>query len=787
MYFLGLITRCKDEFFINEFCNYYIDQGVDKIYILDDNSNDKSIYNNITNPKVIIIYSNNIISNNYASTIYKQNKDNFKWLIYVDVDEFIVTSKNMNNTIRYELENEFNDVDCIKIPWVIMSCNGIDKNPSSILLENTYRWNHDLTHNHNIKKFRCRYQEIEVKCIFKTAKFEDIIDHNPINPINNVKIVDGIRKKKQELKTNYKKLRENDISEGFLLCYHYRIISIQNCINKLKNNFWYINDQYTLNQLLDTDYNEVKDELLVYKIQSINIKKYFSNFNKKYFLGLLTRCKDEFMVKEFCDYYIKQGVQKIIILDDNSSDTSIYDNIDNNIVTVYYAKNNSKCHEFECDIKCTCNRVLADMIYQQIKENFEWLIYIDIDEFIATRKNESMTIYQEILNTYHNTDTICIMIPWIIMLPYGDTNPKSVLNTNIYRINYDNKPIIKLESGKKYIGSGKFNCQYTGHQIQCKSIFKCEYFDRIHDINNPNDHHPLYQNTNYYHWIESLCNNLIPKYTKELPHNYVTEDKIKNGYFVCYHYRIVSKEHAIQKLKSNNWYIQFNYTLDNMIKTFDNNNIIDTRMKYIYPNNILKYVHITKTSGTYIEDLGFYKGFLWGRFDDKLNYLKGKYSRKGISTFSHWHEPIIYLNEKPYSENTKLFTIVRNPYKRIISECLCEWGGILASKMETVDDLNIYIKEQILSIDLENLRHHFLPQYLYTHKNQRQMIDYIIKYEEIHKFNDLMQQYDLDIEYIPKSTELKFSVNDISKENIKLINEIYHLDFVCFNYNKILI
>ena len=54
--FLGLITRCKDEFFIKEFCDYYLQQGVDKIYVIDDNSNNKSIYNKIINNKNIIIF-----------------------------------------------------------------------------------------------------------------------------------------------------------------------------------------------------------------------------------------------------------------------------------------------------------------------------------------------------------------------------------------------------------------------------------------------------------------------------------------------------------------------------------------------------------------------------------------------------------------------------------------------------------------------------------------------------------------------------------------------------------
>ena len=275
MLFLGLITRCKDEFFIKEFCDYYLSQEVDKIFVIDDNSNDKSIYNNINDNKIEIIYEKNIIKNNYANKLYKQIKSNFKWMIYCDVDEFITTKKNITNTIKDELNTTFKDVDCIKIPWVMMSCNNRDKNPNSILLENTYRWNHNKKHPHKIHKFRCRYNQIEIKCIFKTDKFNSIWDHHPKENIDNIITVDGVRKKKQHLNTFYKNLRENDIENGILLCYHYRIISKENCINKLKNNLWYIQNGYTIDDLMSCDYPEIIDETLKYKI--ISMKRNYTN------------------------------------------------------------------------------------------------------------------------------------------------------------------------------------------------------------------------------------------------------------------------------------------------------------------------------------------------------------------------------------------------------------------------------------------------------------------------------------------------------------------------------
>ena len=265
MFFLGLITRCKDEFFIKEFCDYYLSQGVDKIFVIDDNSEDKTIYDNINDDRVEIIYEKNLFKQEQmrvANKYYKKLKHNFKWIISLDVDEFITTKLNITNTIRDELNTTFKDVDCVKIPWVMMSCNNRDKNPKSILLENTYRWNHDKKHSSSSSwsKFRCRYNQIEVKCIFKTEKFDGIDIHHPKKPVKDCITVDSISKKEQKLNPFYNNLREDDIKNGYLLCYHYRIISRENCQNKLKKHHQYL--KFQLEDLMNFDYPEIIDETL---------------------------------------------------------------------------------------------------------------------------------------------------------------------------------------------------------------------------------------------------------------------------------------------------------------------------------------------------------------------------------------------------------------------------------------------------------------------------------------------------------------------------------------------
>ena len=223
-YFLGLITRCKDEFFIKEFCDYYISQGVNKIYVIDDDSDDKSIYNNITNKHVEIVYETNVFKTfnrkswdqmHTVNKLYKTIRNKFEWLISVDVDEFITTKRHKNNTIKRELKTTFKNIDCVCVPWVMMSSNGRKKNPKRILLENTYRWNHDLKHKKVEKKygkFRCLYNRIQIKCIFKTNKFDTIMVHYPLSS-NNRKRLGVDSKKTQYIKYKWKKLRKYDYAE----------------------------------------------------------------------------------------------------------------------------------------------------------------------------------------------------------------------------------------------------------------------------------------------------------------------------------------------------------------------------------------------------------------------------------------------------------------------------------------------------------------------------------------------------------------------------------------------
>ena len=188
----------------------------------------------------------------------------------------------------------------------------------------------------------------------------------------------------------------------------------------------------------------------------------------------------------------------------------------------------------------------------------------------------------------------------------------------------------------------------------------------------------------------------------------------------------------------------------------------------------LKFIHITKNAGTSIEELGKKNNILWGKHHKEYGW---------------WHEPFF---KKPHSIKSKYnwFAVVRNPYTRIISEFYCKWGTFMKkSKKEiSVEEFNAIIKNKIL--DRNNKKEwwvygHYLEQYLYI--DMRYKI-HILKLENIkEEFENLMNQYSLDIklDVIMNKNEKQYTIDNLSRDVIDLINVVYDRDFKMFGYKKL--
>ena len=141
--------------------------------------------------------------------------------------------------------------------------------------------------------------------------------------------------------------------------------------------------------------DEVKMNLKVNIFKIINILFYvifilrisFINNKKQIKIALCTMGKRENLyAKEFIDYYIKLGIDSIFIYDDNNLDSEkISDVIDlsyKKYVTIYEAKNKKIFNQSDAFTDC----------YLKNKQNFNWFLMVDMDEFLYI-KNDKLKNY----------------------------------------------------------------------------------------------------------------------------------------------------------------------------------------------------------------------------------------------------------------------------------------------------------------------------------------------------------------------------------------------------------
>ena len=189
------------------------------------------------------------------------------------------------------------------------------------------------------------------------------------------------------------------------------------------------------------------------------------------------------------------------------------------------------------------------------------------------------------------------------------------------------------------------------------------------------------------------------------------------------------------------------------------------------------FIHIPKTGGTSVEQ--FIKDndrntllFIGVRNNRSLQHLMARELKLTIP----------YIYKKYYK-----FSIVRNPYDRLLSEYYWNPTVNLAyksgkSKKDFLISISNIVKNKNYFSNIYN--DHFIPQYDYLHHNNKLLVNQLFKYEDLEWVSSYLKKklnIKRDFPYLNKTTIKKEEWNDEEKE---IIYNLYKNDFIFFGYEK---
>lgn len=122
-----LCCMAKNEhLYINDFVNHYLSLGFDKIYIYDNDDNDKPFIGDFIDNKkrVEIIDVRGIVEKRFQQKCYTEfyNSHTFDWVFYCDVDEFLFGVSNIKLLLEQWKLRAYNQV---RVKWKVIGDDGL--------------------------------------------------------------------------------------------------------------------------------------------------------------------------------------------------------------------------------------------------------------------------------------------------------------------------------------------------------------------------------------------------------------------------------------------------------------------------------------------------------------------------------------------------------------------------------------------------------------------------------------------------------------------------------------
>ena len=209
------------------------------------------------------------------------------------------------------------------------------------------------------------------------------------------------------------------------------------------------------------------------------------------------------------------------------------------------------------------------------------------------------------------------------------------------------------------------------------------------------------------------------------------------------------------------------------------------------------FIHIPKAGGTSIEnlicDFPLYRYKLVNKYNWYGN-IKNDHIKYELD-----HSTMAYLkNNCKYFDNTYFsFSVVRNPYARLVSEyhyCKFKYSRYIKN-LNNFKEFVFEIKDKFNDILKEKEKNHlyvshYLPQYIFTHNYRKlQIVDKVYKLENLkNDWIEICKKLNIEKELIKiekNSTDFSYNYEDYYTEELKeIVYELYKDDFEIFSYDK---
>lgn len=204
-------------------------------------------------------------------------------------------------------------------------------------------------------------------------------------------------------------------------------------------------------------------------------------------------------------------------------------------------------------------------------------------------------------------------------------------------------------------------------------------------------------------------------------------------------------------------------------------------------------IHIPKTGGSSVGEY-FSSKFRIKRnnrslYLSPLKHLKKDPNFEIESTLQHMTYNQIIKYGKIFDiklHTSKIITIVRNPYERIVSDLF----GMKLIKKDTTKETVFSIINKYLVSDTslyKDYDNHNIPQHKFITNDKGEIIQniHILKTETLTRDMRQLGYIDFNKKINVNRKKHKNYYDYLNNNSIDIINEFYHLDFVLFNYDKI--